>query len=111
VADADVPAGPTVSIGDSANAVGTIVDGAGYITTNDNVNIQVYAFTNLPNGVRVFSANPASSVNVTSNDSFNVNWTWDPVLGAQGYRLLRGTNFVGADNYVERLRYQLRRLQ
>jgi hypothetical protein len=92
--------GPTVSIGDSANAVGTIVDGAGY-TTNDNVNIQVYAFTNLPNGVRVFSANPASSVNVTSNDNFNVNWTWDPVPGAQGYRLLRGTNFVGADNYVD----------
>ena len=36
----------------------------------------------------VYSATPAQSSVVTSNDVFVVNWTWDAVAGAEGYRLL-----------------------
>jgi hypothetical protein len=84
-------------VGDSANAGGAPVDGAGY-NALESVSIAVHAYRNLPNGVRIYSVNPATSSEVTSNDVFTVNWTWDPVPGADGYRVLRSYNFSG---YIE----------
>ncbi len=82
------------TIGDSANAVGTIADGTGYLP-GETAQIQVYAYRTLTNGPRIYSATLAESSIVSSNDLFKVNWTWDAVPGAQGYRLLRTTNSLG----------------
>lgn len=85
-------------VGDSANASGTLVDGAGY-AANDSISIQVYAYRNLPNGTRIYSQNPTTlPTDVTSNAVFTVNWTWDAVPAADGYRVLRSPNFAG---YIE----------
>lgn len=86
--------GTNETVGDSATATGVRVNGAGY-AANDVVSVMVYAFRTLSNGTSIYSAAPPTSSDVTSNDVFNVNWTWDAVPGATGYRLLRSTNFTG----------------
>jgi hypothetical protein len=87
--------GTNVDVGDPANATGTPVDGIGY-NANEYVSIQVYAYRFIPNNnVTVFSATPTTSTDVTSNDVFTVNWSWDAVAGADGYRVLRSLNFAG----------------
>lgn len=87
-------------VGDSANAVGTPDVGAGY-NPGDTVAIQAYAFRTLPNGVSIFSATPAQSTDVSSNDLFLVNWAWNTVPGADGYRLLRSLNSAGFNEFVD----------
>jgi hypothetical protein len=89
--------GATATVADSVNAAGMTVPGAGY-NPIDSVSIQVYAYRDLPNGVRIFSANPAQSADVSSNDTFTVNWTWETVPDATGYRVLRSVN---ANGYAE----------
>ena len=74
-------------------------DGAGY-NTNDTVAVRVYAYRVAPGGT-VYSATPAQSLTVTSNDVFGVNWTWDTTVGADGYRLLRSTNSSSYDYYTD----------
>lgn len=87
----------TVLAGNVANAAGTLADGPGY-AANDTVAIRVYSYHTVPeNGVVIYSRVPAQSTVVTSNDVFTVNWTWDAVPGAEGYRLLRNYN---SDNYT-----------
>jgi hypothetical protein len=81
------------SVGDSANAAGTCGSSKGY-GGNDTVRIQVYAYRTL-HGVSIYSTNAAESSIVTSNHAFAVNWTWNEVAGAQGYRLLRDVNSAG----------------
>lgn len=81
-------------VGDSANAVGVSTASPGY-AANDSVSVQVYAYRNLPNGTRIYSINPSTTTEVTSNDVFTVNWTWNAVPNADGYRVLRSLNFVG----------------
>ncbi|HEX5222099.1 MAG TPA: hypothetical protein VFZ59_21225 [Verrucomicrobiae bacterium] len=92
--------GTNASIGDSANPTGNPTSVTGY-QPNDFVSIQAYASLSLPNGGRVYSANPAQSADVTSNDVFSVEWTWDAVPGADGYRLLRSWNFAGFTEYQD----------
>lgn len=92
--------GPNEVVGDSANAVGALVNNTGY-AANDTVSINVYAYRVLANGVTIFSATPAQSSDVTSNDVFTVNWTWNTVSGAQGYRVLRSLNFAGYTEYQD----------
>lgn len=87
----------TVLASNAVNAAGTLADGPGY-AANDTVAIRVYSFRTVPeNGVLIYSRVPAESAVVTSNDVFTVNWTWDAVPGADGYRLLRNYN---SDNYT-----------
>jgi hypothetical protein len=81
-------------VGDSANAAGTAVAGIGY-NGFDSVSIMVYASRTLENGATIYSAASAVSLEVTSNDGFTVNWSWDAVAGATGYRVLRSLNFAG----------------
>jgi hypothetical protein len=89
------------SIGDSGNAAGTAASGSGYLP-NDSVTMQVYAYKSVPDlGVTIYSATAAQSAAVTSNDVFVVNWTWDTVAGAEGYRLLRDVNSGGYNEYVD----------
>ncbi len=87
-------------VGDSANTSGQLVSGAGY-AASETVSVQVFAFRDLPNGVRIFSVTPAQSTDVTSNDFFQVTWTWDSVTGANGYRVLRSYNFAGYNEYLD----------
>jgi len=73
-----------------------------------SVAIQVYAYKTV-GSTTVYSATGAQSASVTSNDWYIVNWTWDAVSGAEGYRLLRDTGFgyleyvdvVGATTYSD----------
>lgn len=87
----------TARIGSPANLAGVRADGPGYLA-NDTVAVRVYAYQFVPgNGTQIYSTTPAESSTVTSNDTFVVNWTWDAVPGADGYRLLRNYN---SDNYA-----------
>lgn len=87
-------------VGDSATAEGTAVAGAGYLAA-ESVSLQAFAARTLPNGTTIYSAIPAQSAEVTSNDVFSVNWTWTAVPGATGYRVLRSYNFVGYQDYKD----------
>jgi len=81
--------------GNAANALGAATANAGY-APNDSVAIQVYAFrTVVANGTLIYSRVGAQSAAVTSNNVFAVNWRWDAVPGADGYRLLRNVNQAG----------------
>lgn len=87
----------TVTVGNASNAVGAVTSDPAY-NPDDTVQIRVYAFRTVPeNNVQIFSRVPAESTTCTSNDYFSVNWTWSPVEGADGYRLLRNYN---GDNYT-----------
>jgi len=87
----------TAIVGNPSNTVSVVADGPGY-AANDSVAIRVYAYrTVVESGVLIFSRVPAQSTAVTSNDVFSVNWSWDAVPGADGYRLLRSYN---SDNYT-----------
>lgn len=92
--------GTNVSLGDAANATGAVAEGVGYNPT-DGVSLQVFAYRSLPNGSTIFSTSPAEVLNVTSNDVFTVNWTWDAVPDADGYRLLRNYNSAGYIEYQD----------
>jgi hypothetical protein len=87
----------TLRVGNPATAAGAIATDVGY-APNDTVAIRVYAFRTPPEtNVRIFSSVPAQSSVITSNDSFAVNWSWDAVPDAEGYRLLRNYN---SDSYT-----------
>jgi len=87
------------TVGDCANAAGALVAASGY-AANDSVTIQAYAYRTL-HGVRIYSATPAESPVVTSNNVFAVKWTWSAVSGADGYRLLRNVNGYGYNESVD----------
>jgi len=91
----------TVFLDNSSNAVGSVAEGPGY-NPSDSLMIEVYAFQTVPaNSVQIYSRVGAQSAAVTSNDFFSVNWTWDAVAGADGYRLLRNLNSAGFAEYVD----------
>jgi len=90
--------GTNATVGDPNNAAGTSVAGLGY-PGNDTVSILVYALRTLPNGTTIYSASSSLSAEVSSNDVFNVNWTWDAAPEADGYRVIRSTNFAGYYEY------------
>jgi len=89
-------------IGSSANAAGTLADdtGIGSYFPADTVAIQVYAFKTM-DGTTIYSPTAAESAVVTSNANFVVNWTWDAVSGAEGYRLLRNYDGAGFVQYQD----------
>jgi hypothetical protein len=92
------------TIGDSANAAGTVQEpsGATSYAADQTPFIQVYAYKTV-NTVQIFSRTPAQSASVTSNNVFVVNWTWDAVSSAEGYRLLRsldGTTYDMSSDVV-----------
>jgi hypothetical protein len=85
----------TELVGNAANAAGTVTAAGGY-TANDSVVVQVYAFRTVPaNSVLIYSRVGAASSAVTSNNVFGVDWTWNAVPGADGYRLLKSVNQGG----------------
>jgi len=91
-----------VRIGNSANVTGAAVaptSGNNYPGTT-TVAIRVYAYKTV-NGTTIYSPVGAQSAVVTSNDVFVVNWSWDAVPGAEGYRLLRNVNDLGYNEYVD----------
>jgi len=88
------------SVGNASGATGTAVAGSGYFAGN-TVSVQVYAYRTVSGGTVIYSSVPAQSAVVTSNDSFTVNWSWNSVAGAEGYRLLRNLNDVGYLEYVD----------
>jgi hypothetical protein len=101
----------TVLVGNSSNTIGAAVDGAGYLP-NDSVSIRVFAFKTDPGtGLPIYSRIGAQSANVSSNGGFDINWTWNAVSDAEGYRLLRSSTnnssytnaFVDvfADNFLD----------
>ena len=61
------------------------------------MSILVYAYRTF-HGLSIYSVTQAESSIVTSNHAFAVNWTWNAVAGAHGYRLLRNVNGNG---YIE----------
>lgn len=75
------------------------VNGSGY-DANDQIYLQIYAYR-ISGGLQVFSANAHYTVYASSNDVFSINWTWDAVPDADGYRLLRSLNFGLSDHYVD----------
>jgi hypothetical protein len=88
----------TLLLANAANVAGALADGPGY-NANDTVTLRVYAYQTGPgNGIVFYSPAPGQSATVTSNDTFTVNWTWDAVAGAEGYRLLRNVNGTGYIN-------------
>lgn len=92
--------GPIVSAGDPANVAGAVTQDEGYYP-NDVVSLQVYAYRSLPNGNIIYSTTPAEVYDVTSNNVFTVNWTWDAVPEASGYRLMRNYNYNGFLEYQD----------
>jgi len=89
------------SVGNASNALGTVT-GPGVYNANDSVTVRVYAYRTVPdNGALVYSPVEAQSAAVTSNNVFAVNWTWTPVAGADGYRVLRNVNSTGYLEYVD----------
>ena len=74
------------TVGDSANVTGVPVSGSGY-AADAQAMLEVYAFRTI-RGTNIYSLTAALSPQVTSNNTFNVNWSWDPVAGAHGYRLV-----------------------
>lgn len=94
-------ADPQVVLGNVSNVVGTI-NNFGEYAANDVVEIQVYALIfDLTVFADIYSLVGASSATVTSNGLFGVDWSWDAVPGAEGYRLLRSTNSAGFNEYVD----------
>lgn len=88
----------TLLLNNVTGLANSITDGPGY-NPNDTVAVRVYAYRTGPaNGVIFYSPAPAQSTTVTSNDTFTVNWTWNPVADAEGYRLLREVNGNGYTN-------------
>lgn len=82
----------TIVLGNTANVAGQVTEVAGY-SANDTVAVRVYAYRNVPEtSTTIYSRVAAQSTTLTSNDVFSVNWTWDAVPGADGYRLLRDYN-------------------
>lgn len=85
-------------LGGATNIADTLTDGPGY-NANDTVKLRIFAYQTGPvNSIIYYSAVAGQSTTVTSNDTFTVNWTWDPVDGAEGYRLLRDVNGTGFTN-------------
>jgi hypothetical protein len=85
----------TELVGNPTNVVGAATTAGGY-APNDSVVAQVYAFRTVPaNSTLVYSRVGGTSVAVTSNNVFGVDWTWNAVPGAEGYRLLRNMNQGG----------------
>jgi hypothetical protein len=96
-----VTIGGKVRIANSANAVGAVAAGTTY-NPGSTVAIQVYPFKTV-NATRIYSVTNgvAQSSTVTSNEGpFSVNWTWDAVPGAEGYRILRD---VGGFGFLENI--------
>jgi len=90
-------------VGNPVAVTGDVVPGPGWSYWNGaTVAIKVYAYRTVPaNGVLIYSATPAQSATVASNDTFAVNWRWDAVPGADGYRLLRDVTSQGYLEYVD----------
>jgi hypothetical protein len=86
-------------IANVASAAGVANAASGY-AASDSVTLQVFAYRTAA-GVRIYSATPAQSSAVTSNDVFAVNWTWSSVAGAEGYRLLRDLNGSSYTEFVD----------
>lgn len=87
-------------IGDSSNVVGSATAGTGYVT-NNSVKIRVFAYKSFDFLTNVYSVLPAESVVVSSNDNFQAEWSWAPVDGVDGYRLLRSLNSGGYTQFVD----------
>lgn len=88
----------TILLDNVTGLASSITAGPGY-NANDTVAVRVYAYRTGPaNGIVFYSPTPAQSTTVTSNDTFTVNWTWNPVADAEGYRLLREVNANGYTN-------------
>ncbi len=92
--------GSGATVGDATGLVASTTSESGYNPT-DIVELQVYAYRTLPNGNIIYSETPAQSDVVTSNDVFAVNWAWNAVPGADGYRLLRSYWYGGFYEYVD----------
>ena len=91
----------TEYVSNSANAVGTLIGAGGY-AANDSVVVQVYAYRTVPaNSVLIYSRVGALSPAATSNNVFAVDWRWDAVPGADGYRLLRNVNSAGLNDATD----------
>ena len=91
----------TEYVSNSANAVGTLIGAGGY-AANDSVVLQVYAYRTVPaNSVLIYSRVGALSPAATSNNVFAVDWRWDAVPGADGYRLLRNVNSAGLNDATD----------
>lgn len=87
----------TIVLGNASNATGQVTADPGYNPT-DTVAIRAYAYRDVPETTtRIYSRVAAQSTTFTSNDLYSVNWTWDAVSGADGYRLLRSYN---SDSYT-----------
>lgn len=82
----------TIVLGNASNTTGQVTGDPGYNAT-DTIALRAYAYRDVPEtSTRIYSRVPAQSTTFTSNDLFSVNWTWDAVSGADGYRLLRSYN-------------------
>lgn len=86
-------------LGTVSNVVPTL-DSTAVYGADMTIQIQVYAFKTV-NGITIFSPVGAESSVVTSNVSYAIDWTWDPVEGAEGYRLLRNVNGGGYADYAD----------
>lgn len=91
----------TVRIPGPTSSTGVVSSGTAY-PANSAVTVRVYSTKVVPEtGVQIYSATPAQTLVVTSNDAFNAEWSWAPVADSQGYRLLRDVNGAGFNDFVD----------
>ncbi len=88
------------SIDAPASVIGAAIPGAGY-EPGGTVTLEVYAYKTNAAGEIEFFSSAARSAPVTSGVYFAVNWSWSPVPGAAGYRLLRLRNADPAFDHVD----------
>jgi len=86
-------------IPNSANVAGSAIPGTSY-AAGETVQIQVFAYKTV-NSVVVYSAQPATSAVITSNDLFQADFSWDAVPGAEAYRLLRSLNGGAFETFLD----------
>lgn len=86
------------TIGNSGNVVGAVGVPANNMDAYpafSTIVVQVHAYKTIGDTTIYSPVGVTNVIVASSNDVFTVNWTWDAVPGADGYRLLRNWNDGG----------------
>lgn len=100
----------TYTIGDVTGSPTATLDygiGGNWVANGNNNAIRVYAYFNTPFG-RVYSATPTQSPDYLDDNSFNdifFNWSWDALIGCDGYILCRYSSDTNSAGYGVQFNY------
>jgi hypothetical protein len=103
--------GTLETIEDAAQPIGSAIeDSEGVYVRNESTPIthglKVYPYK-LINGIKIFSASAVAQEiddeGITDTENYRVDWSWDAVTGADGYRLLKSNSDLSwdYDHYVD----------